>query len=170
MNATAPEARVTIVADLGYDALGCLASRYGLAIDAVPAHAEIPGSYWGNPEAGLIGRTVHARPDTPVHSVLHELSHLVCMSEYRRLALYRDAGGNDLEESAVCYLQILLADHLAGYSADKVCADMDTWGYSFRLGNTRRWFADDADDARHWLLTEGLISPAGEPAFQLRRG
>ena len=26
-------------------------------------------------------------------------------------------------------------------------ADMDTWGYSFRLGDTRSWFERDAEDA-----------------------
>jgi hypothetical protein len=46
--------------------------------------------------------------------------------------------------------------------------DMDTWGYSFRLGTTGRWFEDDADDARAWLIDEGLLSSVGEPVFRLR--
>jgi hypothetical protein len=34
---------------------------------------------------------------------------------------------------------------------------MDAWGYTFRLGSAARWFAEDADDARRWLLARGLI-------------
>jgi hypothetical protein len=30
-------------------------------------------------------------------------------------------------------------------------ADMDAWGYSFRLGSTRAWFEADAEDAREFL-------------------
>ena len=47
-----------------------------------------------------------------MHSVLHEASHYICMSPARRAQLDRDAGGDELEEAAVCYLQILLADEL----------------------------------------------------------
>ena len=46
--------------------------------------------------------------------------------------------------------------------------DMDSWGYSFRLGNTRRWFEEDADDAKAWLLKHDLIDPKGRPTFFLR--
>ena len=58
------------------------------------------------------GNTLYVRADTPVHSLLHELSHYVCMTPERRAGLDRDAGGDDAEECAVCYLQILLADEL----------------------------------------------------------
>ena len=111
----------------------------------------IPGSYWGESEAGLQGNRLFARLDTPLHSVLHEASHYVCMTPERRTGLDRDAGGDDPEESAVCYLQILLADQLPGVGRDRLCADMDAWGYSFRLGSARAWFESDADDARIWL-------------------
>jgi hypothetical protein len=37
-------------------------------------------------------------------------------------------------------------------------ADMDAWGYSFRLGSTRAWFEHDADDARVFLQARGLPS------------
>ena len=48
--------------------------------------------------------------------------------------------------------------------------DMDSWGYSFRLGATRRWFENDADDAVEWLLNHGLVDRAGLPTFKLRGG
>ena len=35
---------------------------------------------------------------------------------------------------------------------------MDEWGYHFLLGSARRWFEEDAEDARAWLLNRGLIS------------
>ena len=36
-------------------------------------------------------------------------------------------------------------------------ADMDAWGYSFRLGSARRWFEEDAADASAWLTQRGLL-------------
>ncbi|HVS77655.1 MAG TPA: hypothetical protein VHE11_12025, partial [Steroidobacteraceae bacterium] len=68
----------------------------------------------------------------------------------------RDAGGDDLEEAAVCYLQVLLAGELPGVGVDRAFADMDAWGYSFRLGRTRAWFESDAEDARIWLRQHGV--------------
>jgi hypothetical protein len=35
-------------------------------------------------------------------------------------------------------------------------ADMDAWGYSFRLGSTRAWFENDAEDARAFLAARSL--------------
>ena len=91
------------------------------------------------------------------------------MNEARRACLDRDAGSDDLEESAVCYLQVVLADFLDGMSRDRLMQDMDAWGYSFRLGSTRRWFDEDAEDAKRWLVDNGLLSGDGLPIFQLRR-
>ena len=88
----------------------------------------IPGSYWGESEAGLIGNRIYFRPDTPLHSVLHEACHFICMDDARRTQLERDAGGDYDEENAVCYLQILLADELAGIG---LAADVQRHG---RLG------------------------------------
>src|SRR6201990_3202703 len=99
----------------------------------------IPGSYWGDSEAGLKGDRLYARMDTPVHSVLHEASHYICMSPERRSGLDRDAGGDDAEESAVCYLQVLLADQLPQVGRERMCRDMDDWGYSFMLGSGATW-------------------------------
>ena len=74
-----------------------LAPAYGLELITVSAGAKIPASYWGEPEAGLAGRSLFVREDTPSHSFLHEMAHYVCMSRDRRVNLWRDAGG-DVEE------------------------------------------------------------------------
>jgi hypothetical protein len=142
-------------------ALALLLERYGIELALVAPGEGIPGSYWGDSEAGLKGERLYARFDTPVHSVLHEASHYVCMTAERRAGLDRDAGGTDLEESAVCYLQVLLADELPGVGRARLLCDMDAWGYSFRLGNTRAWFEGDATDARDWLCQHGVIDTAG---------
>jgi len=134
-----------------------LLARYGLDLTLTAPQEVIPGSYWGESEAGLRGNHLYARLDTPMHSILHETSHYICMTPERRAGLERDAGGDDQEESAVCYLQLLLADELAGVGCERLCADMDTWGYSFRLGSTSAWFHGDADDARLWLVRAGVI-------------
>lgn len=145
------------VAELGVAPLRRLFAPHGLSLQELPPGATIPGSYWGEPEAGLVGDRLYLRPDTPVHSVLHEGCHYLCMDAARRATLERDAGGDCAEEDAVCYLQIHLADQLPGVGGARLCADMDAWGYTFRLGSAARWHADDADDARQWLVARGLL-------------
>lgn len=137
-------------------ALQQLLAPYGVAVEARAA-GEIPGSYWGESEAGLIGHRLLVRPDTPVHSALHEACHFICADALRRASLHTDAGGDDLEECAVCYLQCLLADRIEGFSRERMFEDMDAWGYSFRLGSARAWFERDAEDARAWLSARGLL-------------
>lgn len=154
--------------DLPAAAVAALLLQYGLSIHWVSDGVEIDGSYWGAPEAGIIGTTVFVRQDTPVHSFLHETCHIICMSENSRSNLHGNAGSDDVEEAAVCYLQILLADSLEGASRSRVIRDMDTWGYSFRLGNTARWFREDADDARDWLIDYAIIDHDAKPTFALR--
>ena len=156
------------LAGLDRVAIGILLDRYGLALRVVAPEVEIPGSYWGKSEAGLKGSVLYARPDTPLHSVLHEAAHFICMSPERRVALDRDAGGDDAEECAVCYLQLLLAIQLPQCGFARACEDMDEWGYSFRLGSTRAWFEHDAADARLWLLAEGIVDPDGRPTGSCR--
>ena len=56
-------------------ALAILLERYGLDLRLVAPEEVIPGSYWGESEAGVIGARVYARLDTPLHSVLHEAAH-----------------------------------------------------------------------------------------------
>jgi len=145
-----------------------LLGRFGMQLMLTAPGELIPGSYWGESEAGLVGDRLYARLDTPLHSVLHELSHFICMTPERRMGLVRDAGGDDLEESAVCYLQVLLGAELPGVGRARLFADMDAWGYSFRLGSTRAWFESDAHDARAWLTREGLVSPVGSLTGALR--
>jgi hypothetical protein len=141
--------------------------RYGLKLTLIAPDELIPGSYWGESEAGLKGDLLYARLDTPLHSVLHEASHFVCMSPERRAGLDRDAGGTDLEECAVCYLQVLLADTLPGFGRGRILRDMDEWGYSFRLGSSREWFERDAADARDWLSLHGVTDAAGALTYAL---
>ncbi|HEY5103388.1 MAG TPA: hypothetical protein VII70_11450 [Steroidobacteraceae bacterium] len=141
--------------------IALLLARYGLDLVLSAPQEVIPGSYWGESEAGLKGNHLYARLDTPVHSMLHETSHFICMTPERRSGLDRDAGGDDQEESAVCYLQVLLADELADVGQARLCEDMDAWGYSFRLGSTRAWFDTDAVDAQAWLIREGVIDRRG---------
>ncbi|HYL71183.1 MAG TPA: hypothetical protein VEY89_07780 [Candidatus Dormibacteraeota bacterium] len=162
------ESRVLRLAATDRVALAVLLDRYGLELALVASGEAIPGSYWGHSEAGLKGERLFARLDTPVHSVLHEVSHFICMSAERRTGLDRDAGGDDLEEAAVCYLQVLLADALPSVGRTRLLADMDAWGYSFRLGSTRAWFETDAADAREWLQRQGVIDPSGRPTGSLR--
>ena len=150
------------------DALPSLLKRFGVEWRLVADDDEIPASYWGAPEAGVVGHCVYARGDTPVHSVLHESAHIICATPERRSALDKDAGGDDAEEAAVCYLQILLADRLSGVGRQRLMRDMDAWGYSFRLGSTARWFSEDADDARTWLENAGVIDGDGQLTFRLR--
>lgn len=164
---SAPGAVLTC-GELGWEPLRQLLGRFGLELHRVAPQADIPGSYWGAPEAGLRGHGVHARDDTPVHSLLHEACHAVCMDAARRAQLDTDAGGADAEENGVCYLQIVLADRLPGVGSSRLLADMDRWGYSFRLGSARRWFEEDAEDARAWLVEHGLLDAGGEPTWRTR--
>ncbi|HEY6926513.1 MAG TPA: hypothetical protein VI653_23720 [Steroidobacteraceae bacterium] len=149
--------------------MAILLNRYGMELSLVAPDELIPGSYWGDSEAGLRGDRLYARLDTPIHSVLHEACHYICMAPERRAGLDKDAGGDDLEESAVCYLQVLLGDELPGVGRQRLIEDMDAWGYSFRLGNTRAWFEGDAEDARSWLREHGLIDGGDRPTW-LSRG
>ena len=142
-------------------ALLSLLSPYGLQLEWVIAAAPIPGSYWGESEAGLIGDRLYLRHDTPLHSALHEAAHFVCMTAPRRAALERDAGGDHPEENAVCYLQILWGDQLPSVGRERILADMDAWGYTFRLGSAARWFDEDASDARQWLQRESILREDG---------
>lgn len=156
------------VRDVSITILADVLHRYGIRVEQQPSQEEIAGSYWGESEAGLIGTTVYLRADTPIHSVLHEASHCICMTADRRIALSKDAGGDYDEENAVCYLQILLADHLPAMGRDRMLCDMDAWGYTFRLGCARAWFEKDAEDARAWLIKFGLIDEEGRVRWVLR--
>lgn len=168
----APASRVSspgvlLAAELSRTEVEALLAAYGARlVDAAPHHA-IPGSHWGDAEAGLVGGNIYVRNDTPAHSLLHELCHFVCMDAPRRASLATDAGGNDDEECGVCYLQVLLAERLTGFGAARCLADMDAWGYSFREGSARAWFDGDGAHAREWLFVRGLVDSAANPTFEV---
>ena len=156
------------VHNVGVAALASVFEPYGLAVRLQGDGESITGSYWGESEAGLMGADLLVRGDTPVHSAFHEGCHFICMDATRRQSLARDAGGDDAEECGVCYLQIVLADRLTGCSRASMCADMDEWGYTFRLGSAGRWFEQDADDALVWLQVHGVLDANAEPTGQCR--
>jgi hypothetical protein len=163
-----PAPPVLRCAALADGAVAALLARYGAKAEALAPGSEIPGSFWGAPEAGLAGNRLYYRADTPVHSLLHELAHFVCMDPARRGGLDTDAGGDDEEECAVCYLEVLLAGELAPFDRARCLADMDAWGYSFREGSARAWFRGDGREARAWLEAQGLIDAEDRPSFRLR--
>lgn len=158
------QSAVTLIGDAASTLARSLATLFapaGLQLVHVARDAPIPGSYWGPPEAGLVGDRLIVRADTPVHSALHEGCHYLCMDPARRAALDTDAGGSDLEECAVCYLSIRLAGQVVGYGMANMLVDMDRWGYTFRLGSARRWFEEDAADALAWLVAAGWLDSQG---------
>ena len=156
------------IADVPLETITSLLQQFDLELFLEESDSAITGSFWGDSEAGIVGRSVYVRADTPIHSLLHETCHILCMTEERRSGLDRDAGGSDLEEAAVCYLQVILADSIEGVGRDRLMLDMDEWGYSFRLGNTQDWFQRDAEDAREFLINHGLLNSAGDVTFRLR--
>lgn len=167
--AVSVQQQVLTVADVDSDDLVDLLRRYELDLVIQEDAAPITGSFWGEPEAGIVGSTVYVRGDTPIHSLLHESCHVICMTAERRARLVRDAGGDDLEEAGVCYLQVVLADCLPACGSGRLMLDMDAWGYSFRLGSTKGWFRNDAEDAQKFLTNQGVLTKEGLPSFKLRR-
>ena len=151
------EAPVLALADIAIPEVRALLALYGIVLERVADGQAIPGSYWGEPEAGVIGARVYARGDTPVHSLLHEACHLIVAAPDRRAEIHTDASDSQAEEDACCYLQILLGDQLADVGRARIMADMDAWGYTFRLGSARAWFERDAADARAWLAVRSLL-------------
>jgi len=160
---------VLLCSDPPGSALAEFLKKYGIELEWVADSQPIPGSHFGDPEAGLIDNTLLVRGDTPLHSTLHETCHYICMDGQRRHNLHTDAGGGYDEENGVCYLQILLADHLPGFGRERMFRDMDEWGYSFRLGSSRAWFGRDAEDAREWLMKYHLINKNDRPTWKLRK-
>lgn len=145
-----------------------LLSHYDLEIEKISPDEAIPGSFFGEREAGLIGNKLIVRSDTPVHSVLHEAGHYICMDPARRANLHTDAEGDYDEENGVCYLQILLAGHIQQMGQARMLRDMDRWGYTFRLGSAKAWFEQDADDARQWLEDFNIIDSEQQPTWRFR--
>ncbi len=148
---------ILTLADINFNDASALLHPYGLTLQRVDDAAPIPGSYWGECEAGIIGNTVYARSDTPLHSLLHEACHLIVLSPERRVGVHTDATDSIEEEDAVCVLQTLLGDALPGVGRERVFSDMDSWGYTFRLGSARAYVEHDAESAWAWLEMHGLI-------------
>ena len=148
--------------------IAAVLERYGLNLKSIPSQAAIPGSFWGDSEAGIVGTDVYVRNDTPVHSALHEACHTICMDTLRRTSVHTDAGGDFAEENGVCYLQIVLADYLPDFTKATMFHDMDEWGYSFRLGSAQAWFERDAEDARIWLIQHDLMTEDNRPTWHTR--
>lgn len=148
--------------------LSALLKPYGIQIEYVAEHDAIQGSFFGEREAGLIGNKLYLRHDTPIHSALHEAGHYICMDPTRREKLDTNAEGDYDEENGVCYLQIVLADHLPNVGRDRMMIDMDSWGYTFRLGSAKAWFEHDAEDARQWLIDHQIIDTNQMPTWCYR--
>ena len=160
---------IVTCSELPAEALVRLLSPFKLDIKWIKTNADIPGSFWGESEAGLIGNTLYLQNITPVHSALHEACHYICMDNTRREQLDTNAGGDYDEENAVCYLQLLLSNYLDGYNQLRHFQDMDNWGYTFRLGSAKRWFEEDADDAKEWLINKKLINNQEIPIWMLQK-
>ena len=149
--------------------LAQLLNPYGITIEHIADDQAIPGSFFGEREAGIIGNKLLLRHDTPIHSALHEAGHYICMDPKRRAKLDTDAEGDYDEENGVCYLQILLADHLPNVGRNRMMTDMDSWGYTFRLGSAKAWFEQDADDAKQWLIKYGILDMQQQPTWNYRK-
>ena len=160
---------ILLCSDINLKHLQSLLGRYGMEIKTVDDNEAIPGSFWQPPEAGLISNTLYIRNDTPVHSALHETCHYICMDKQRRNKLNTDAGGGYEEEDGVCYLQILLSNFIPEMKQARMLSDMDTWGYSFRLGSAKAWFEKDAEDAFAWLMKNKIITSTNNPTWNVRK-
>src|SRR3569833_805107 len=99
MPAMAPGSAERVLRLSGIDrvALAIVLSRYGLTLSLIAPGEVIPGSYWGESEAGLKGDRLYSRLDTPLHSLFHVSKHNNNKTPKRHSGLDRDAGGDDPE-------------------------------------------------------------------------
>ena len=164
------EPDVLTIGDINLADVVLMLGRYALRFELVDDDAPIPATFWGGREAGLIGSTVYARRDTPLHSLLHEACHLIVIPPALRAHVHTDASDSQLEEDATCYLQLLLANALPGFGIERAFADMDAWGYTFRLGSAKAWFVDDAEDAAAFLHALPHLSEELAPLSHRERG
>ena len=54
---------------------------------------------------------------------------------------------------------------LPGVGRERIWADMDAWGYTFRLGSSRAFFERDAAEAFALLRARGLVGPGENPCL-----
>ncbi len=161
--------KVLTVSDCCHLSIVELLKKFGLLLSInADRYSNIPGSYWGDSEAGLISNTLYVRDDTPTHSLLHEACHYICMDNTRRQVIDTNAEGDYDEENGVCFLQILLADELPEMGQNRMMQDMDSWGYTFRLGSAKAWFNNDAEDALIWLKKYNILDQKGNVNYCLR--
>lgn len=146
-----------------------LLNKFSLKLELTPENQIIPGSYWGDSEAGIISNKLFVRLDTPIHSLLHEACHFICMDNTRRMSLDTNAEGDYDEENGVCYLQILLADDIPEMGRKRMMKDMDSWGYTFRLGSAKQWFEQDSSDTVEWLNQHSLLENNNRSSYTLRQ-
>lgn len=168
-NLTHNSKQVLCISDCNTKNLKKLLNKYHLNLNIEAGNTEIPGSYWGESEAGLIGNNVYVRKDTPIHSMLHETCHYICMDDQRRENLDTDAAGDYDEENGVCYLQIILSNFISEMGQKRMMQDMDSWGYTFRLGSAKKWFEEDAEDAFNWLITYQILDTHKKATFNVRQ-
>ena len=64
-----------LVADVPLATIISLLQKFDLELVVEKDGVAITGSFWGDTEAGIVGRRVYVRNDTPVHSLLHEATH-----------------------------------------------------------------------------------------------
>ncbi|MBL7003210.1 MAG: hypothetical protein ISR69_04210 [Gammaproteobacteria bacterium] len=159
---------VITVQDCNLEPIKALLSKFNLNLVISADNQAIPGSWFGDSEAGLIENNIYVRKDTPIHSLLHESCHYICMDSDRRKNLHTNAAGDYDEENGVCYLQIILADDIPQMHQKRMMQDMDEWGYTFRLGSAQKWFEDDAQDTKQWLLSHKIIDKNNNCLYQLR--
>ena len=116
---------VLCCADIKLTELASLIGNFSIQLHLIEDSKKIPGSWFGDPEAGIINNNLYVRSDTPVHSALHESCHYICMSPARRKNLHTNAGGDYDEENAVCYLSILLSEYINSFDQDRMLNDID---------------------------------------------
>src|SRR3569833_2073887 len=75
---------VVTCGEIQLSALQDVLSPYGIDVLPVPDAQPIPGTHFGDPEAGLIAHRLYIRSATPVHSALHDACHYLCMASARR--------------------------------------------------------------------------------------
>jgi len=93
--------------------LEVMLDRYGLAFVLAAPEEVIPGSYWGEREAGLMGsRSSPGSTRRCIRCCTGRAISSACRPS-GRAGLDTDAGGDDAEENAVCYLQILIGGRAA---------------------------------------------------------
>jgi len=65
MSSPAIDLTVLTCSDIDADALKRLLDRFGIAAEWVAVGTAITGSFWGEPEAGIVGQQVFVRPGHP---------------------------------------------------------------------------------------------------------